>query len=811
MPNSELKFFNSGTQTLLDDTVIAADAASASQNWITQDGRIKLAYGRAPLGVEGGPGKCTGEGFGYMANGTQIHWAKFGADICYWSGSAWVTTVTGLTVNADYTFANYSSVAGAFTYAFGPDGIYKMANACPGFYLSMYNSAINFLGLGLIDKGRTILWGRKQDMTGLYGSRIDPQNSTVYTSVANELLATGDGATTAFTGTLAAAGAPRNVFGLQLIVTGAAKDITAITRQLNPQFTVASHGYTVGQKLYLTGFPDIITGSGTVAWAGGIGYITVTGTSTAFTTACKVGSLVSIGQYVGTVISIASDTSMVVDYEGASGGAAIAYTAAAFSIYTMTQFQNMVVEVQSVVDTNNFTVNWVGAAGSIDSTNYTPYSAGGTAAVQTQQAVDDFNGNITPVAPSTGITGTINYITGAYSITFTTPPASGGLLLLNYQWENSNAGGITDFTHSATRIAAEGFYFPQDEGGTPTLRVIVGLDGTYYSFKTNCVYQLALAADDITADNEVYRRDIGIQSLRGVTATQFGIVFINTANPIRPEVNILQRNPVGGDIEPSILFPNFKFADYDWHDAALDTYERYIVMACKSASGVSNDTILLGNPAKGTMSIDITSYAARTFAKDNLGNLFMGSSISLSIYNVYNGFDDNGYVVQNFWTGRGEIFQPIRRVSARFIPASLKKHRKLRFKGLIDRVQSYEVYCDYDDAGPQLVGTVLGSASYVDMAGGVAVGQSLVGEGGPIGGGMPTTVYPYFCELRIKKPPKFLKRKITFKALGFGYVDISYQNDWGLMFFEDKLPTRFRQKQNVSLDGTQTNLPTPEF
>jgi hypothetical protein len=59
--------------------------------------------------------------------------------------------------------------------------------------------------------------------------------------------------------------------------------------------------------------------------------------------------------------------------------------------------------------------------------------------------------------------------------------------------------------------------------------------------------------------------------------------------------------------------------------------------------------------------------------------------------------------------------------------------------------------------------------------------------------------------------PKFRKRSVTFKALGIGYVDIDSQLDKDIELYQDKIPARFRQKQNVSLDGATTNMNNPEF
>lgn len=626
--NSEIKFFNSGVHNMLNDTLIPADAAVDAKNWFTQDGRLRLVGGRIPVGSEGLTGFISGEIFGYKVNGETIHWRKSGPYIQYWDGSNWVTTIAGLTADEDYAFSNYSSLAGAFTFFFGADGIFKVNNANPGSYIALYDSTKNFKGRAFINKGRSILWNRKEDKTGLYGSYIDAQNSTVYTTVTGE-------ATTSLSGTLAfkAGGATRNCFGVK---------------------------------------------------------ITLTGTGEVFT--------------------------------------------------------------------------------------------------------DNYLGVLTG---SLGNTGTINYITGDYTLSVA------GTGTANYQWENSNAKGVTDFTKSATRLAGEGFQFPQDIGGDAILNVVIGQDGAYYSAKKASFYRLFIGESDTASDttNDIYRLQLGIPSWQAVTSLQFGIVFMNTSNPEKPELTILKKNPLGGNVEPYVLFPQFKFANYNFDDCVINNYERYVVIACKSASSDFNDTILLGDT--GAKKIDIVKYPARTFATDG-GSLYCGSPISYSVYKLFNGFDDNGLSIDNFWEGKGE------QLSSKSSTPKLKKHRKIRFKGLIDPNQGYEVYVNYDDAGPQLIGTVLGSGSYVDYNSPQSIGSNMIGSS-QVGGDDVTNVYPYFCELRIKKPPKFRKRKIKIIAIGIGYVDIDYQCEMDLMFFEDKLPARFRQKQNVSIDGTETDLDNPQF
>lgn len=622
--DKEIAFYNKGVNNLADSEVIPANAASVSQNFYTQDGRIKLIPGKLLEGNVGVAGAITGEIFGYKIDGTKVHWRKAGTKIQYLSGSTWTDVVTGLTSSADYTFSNYSSLAGAFTFAFGIDGIYKFNNANPGSYCSLYvGGTTNFHGYAFIDRGRTILWNRPESNTALYGSKIDKQRiGTEYTSVTGE-------ATTSLSGTLAfkAGGARRNCFSVA---------------------------------------------------------ITITATGEVYT-----------DSYLGTL-------------SGSLGG-----------------------------------------------------------------------------------TGTINYITGAYTL------SNAGVGTAAYQWEDSSANGLTDFGSSATRLAGEGFRLAQDEGGDAILNVLIGPDGNYYSIKKNSSYVLTIDATDLVFTNTIYRKGIGVQSLRGSYSSSVGIIFMNMSNPEKPEMTVLEKNLVGDNLQPKVLFPQFKFANYLYNDATIYPYERYILVACKTLDATNNDTLLLCDIAAGT--VDITNYSGRTFASNGT-YLYMGSSIGQSVYQLFTGFDDDTFPIDAYWIGKAETWgSPL-----------LKKYRKIRLKGNISIDQGYQVYINYDGSGFQLVGTVLGTGSYVDYNSPQSIGSNYIGSS-QIGGDTLTNIYPYFLEIRLKKVPKFRSRQVKFVPTGIGYLDIDSHLDVGIETFQNKLPPRFRQKQNVSLAGDSVDNANPEF
>jgi len=617
-----IKALVSGTHNLLPDEVIPTDAARNSLSWVTKDGHIELAYGRQSIGGAGLAGKNYGEHTAFKANGTPVRFRKVNGKIQSNIPSVndtWTDVITGLTATADYVFSNYQSLAGAFVYIFGIDGIYKICTANPTDYASLYDVAKNFKGFGFIDKARSILWGKAEDKTGLYGSYIDAQNSTVYTTVSGE-------ATTSGSGTLAfkAGDAKRTCFGVTITIT-----------------------------------------------AGG-------------------------------------------------------------EVYT-----------------------------------------------------DNFNGVLTG---SLGGTGTINYMTGAYTL------SNPGVGTATYQWENSNNKGVTDFTKSATRLAGEGFVIRQDAGGDAIVTVLP-LAGSYFSLKAHSCYKFTLDTTDLAPTNEIFRTDIGVSSLRSATGTGQGIIFMNTGNASKPRLEILRQNPLGDNFDVVPLFAHYKFENFLYDDALVDTWDEFIIVGCKSDSD-ENNRLLLCNVKNKT--VDATYYGIRTSTKIN-GVLNGGDPVSQSTYELFTGFDDNTTIITNFWESKGETFGD----------DILKKVKRLRYKGKITPEQSIKVSVSIDDSDFQHVGTILGTGDYVDYSSSFAVGTTFVGFD-TVGGGDSVAVYQFFMEIKTKIA-KFRKRVIRFEALGLGYVSIEALTDFDIWTYQQKMPSKYRLKQNVDLDGTPVDLANPDY
>lgn len=806
----------SGVHNLLQNEDIPYDAAQDALGFLTQDGKEVLVGGRINIGTEGSIGVIRGLHFGYTNQGTLVMYNSTETTIDVLIGSTWTTIISGLTVGQERHFANYSSLSGAWTFINCTDGFWKINNQFPQNPISIYNPLSNFHGNILIDKSRMLLWARQDaatgqaqattDLTGLYGSKIDPQS---YTLNSNETVGVGNGSTKIFSGTLGAvvANSRANVFGLQINVpTGATTNITNIQPNLpvNPTLltvTAASHGLSTGAIVIIAGLAPVnLTGTVT---NGGYGQ-TVSGSSTAFQTQLQIGSLVDVlaytfsnplyGRTSGIVNTITSNTAFTwngLNFIDAGSGTLVAAN--------MTQLNNIPVQI-TVIDPNTFSI----ATSQFPiGTIFTPYSSGGTV-TQTELLQDNQQGVLKSLIGSTGI---INYSTGAYSFTTTNPAVNNGVILATYQWEDSSNGGIADFTFSSTRTAGQGFIQRQDIGGDPIQKVLVGQDGSYYSMKQHSVYQLTIAAGDLSLSNIVYYQNMGLASPNCAVSTKQGIIFLNVANPLKPEMTLLQKNLVSEEVVPVILFSGFKFANYQYQDSYMDTWERYIVLSCMQLTSTVNDRILLMNEGDksededNSQSVNISPYNARMFVKDISDNLYVGSPLTFSVYNIYSGFDDMGQSVQAYWISNGSKYGNLntRSLKWRFIQEELKRGRRLRVRGSISPNQQIQVYLQPDDANFQLMGVILGNGSYVDNNDQQIIGNNFIGAN-IIGGGVSASVYSYFIEIKFP-PGKYRKRAIKFVPIGIGYFDFSFMSDWDIELFEARIPKRFRQKQLVSLAG----------
>lgn len=382
---------------------------------------------------------------------------------------------------------------------------------------------------------------------------------------------------------------------------------------------------------------------------------------------------------------------------------------------------------------------------------------------------DDYNGVLTG---SLGGTGTINYTTGAYTL------SNAGVGTADYQWENSNNTGISDFSKSATRTAGQGFVFRQDDGGSDMMNALP-IGETMFCLHEHRSWALTLTATDTAATNYIFRQNVGIPSRRAALATSAGIYFINVTDPANPLFQKLAPSGASGNIAPSNITTNVDLSDYIFDDCCMEEWGDYIVFTGRETTSTVNNRLFIYNKAWG--SIDIRDYYVSCLTKAN-GTLIAGESISNNVVTLFSGFDDSDSIINNYWEGNISDLQ---------IPSNLKKVKKLWLEGNIQTAQTVNIYLDDDHGGNSLVGTLSGSADYVDSTESVLVGTHTVGSQQVGGGAAQVTAFHYLASFNLRLD-KFMKRKIRFVATGIGYVSISAYTYHDVRVHQAKLPSKYR-------------------
>lgn len=395
--------------------------------------------------------------------------------------------------------------------------------------------------------------------------------------------------------------------------------------------------------------------------------------------------------------------------------------------------------------------------------------------------VDDYMGNLTGTL---GGTGTINYSTGAYSITFSTAPVNLAPITATYQWEDSTAGGIADFSRSATRTAGQGFSLPQNEGGD--IKTVLSLNGSEYVLHERKAYVVNIPADDTQTTNQIYREKLGLASDQGAVAGAEGIYYIDTTR--KPFVGILTYDPVSSLVMPKNLSEGIlDLTGYLFDKCVAFEFDVFVGFACRTAESTVNNRILLLNRAisgsGGVYVFDMQDFFAQSFCLKN-GALIAGDSATASVFNLFANYDDDGAVPNSYWAGNVDDYGS----------PGLKKARSWWFEGEIDINQEVAVYLDIDRGGYVQIGTISGAAGYVDKSQSTSVGSLIVGLKEVGDGSNGSNAFHYQCEIR-SRISKFQNRKIKFVPLGIGYFSVSRHTDHDIVFHEDKLPARYRTRR----------------
>jgi hypothetical protein len=369
---------------------------------------------------------------------------------------------------------------------------------------------------------------------------------------------------------------------------------------------------------------------------------------------------------------------------------------------------------------------------------------------------DDRNGNLTSAQ---GGTGTINYATGEYDITFSA--VTTGAVTADYYTESAGSNGICDFSKSTPRTAGQAFTLRQDDGGS-AFQNLASISGKEYCFHTNKTYELSLPADDGNdVSNTIYRDLVGIPYFRAKADLGDGAIYVDANDQNDPAVRLLTFNTIGTQIVPKSLSDQLDLSAYRFEKAALFPWGEYQVLACRHQDSPYNNTFFVRNVKWDLW--DRLDYAASVLDGYD-GSLIAGDSISNNVYRLFSGLDDAGAAIANHWdSGRTNLGS-----------RGLKKAHRMVLEGLIDREQVIDVYLSFDRGGFVLVKSIEGSAAYVSQGENVTVGSNTVGSK-TVGGNASTAIltsHPFHVDFGIHTD-RFEYVKVRFVARNVGFAAIS--------------------------------------
>lgn len=252
---------------------------------------------------------------------------------------------------------------------------------------------------------------------------------------------------------------------------------------------------------------------------------------------------------------------------------------------------------------------------------------------------DDRNGGL---VGSLGSTGTINYATGAYAVTFNHPTT--GIVTVDYYQEDATDGGALDFSTGDDSTAE---ILRQDDGGE-FMAVLPFMDVNYaiHLLKT---WNVTLGTDGSPASNLPYRA-IGIPYPRAAIETPDGVLLIDTSNPSEPKVRLLEigANTNNVTIVPTPLSDALDLSVHAFDYAVGFRWGDYQIVCCQEyTNGIANayNTVMYVRNVF-SKAWDRLDYGA-TCLGDYAGGLLGGDAISNNVYTLFSGFDDDGSPIAN--------------------------------------------------------------------------------------------------------------------------------------------------------------------
>ena len=392
----------------------------------------------------------------------------------------------------------------------------------------------------------------------------------------------------------------------------------------------------------------------------------------------------------------------------------------------------------------------------------------------TETFKDDRNGLM---VGDLGGTGTVNYATGAVSVTFVTAPTNSQAITTTYYWEDSTATGLLDYSGS---LNGQGKSFRQDDGGG-ILQAIFNINTIEYCFHLLKTWQFTATLDDTNSTNLPYR-NVGLPFHRSAFQVPDGIIFADLSRSNEPKFRKMQVK-TGTDIttiEPKSISDALDLSGHAFDYCVAFRWGDYEIFCVQEklneVANEFNTVMYIRNVISGAW--DRLDYYASCLAEYG-GSLLGGDSISNNVYTLFSGFDDDGELIPNYWLSS----------DLNLDTDHLKNCRRMVFSGLIQRDQDIEISLSYDGADFVKVQTIEGDGDYVSTGQKVSIGSTTIGSK-VIGGGGSTEASPWEIDFPINSD-RFINVQVKIEAIGIGFVQV---NEFTFKDLRDKgvhnLPTR---------------------
>lgn len=694
-----------------------------SMNWLTgrDKDNIQLRRGQALLGTTRrniANQHVSGIGVGTRIDGIQVLFYSFARKLMYLNNTTddtqEVNTVDILPVAAndeDICMSPYSNLAGAFMYLSSPDSsIYKIPVADPGDVIDQETANFHF-GYFKFDQSRMVALNRKGstqnsfDKTGLYLSTVDTN-------------------------------LPANAF---LSLPGAP-----------------------------TGTPE--TG-GSISPATYYYVLTVVGPN----------AVESTKGAEATVVVPGGDSSVHLTWNAIAGAASYnIYRTTSPGTYTtpalignvpapLTSFTDLLASANTGAPPSTTTEGLISIIGTGDGTTktFSGIFSSGIGAPFTIYAIiitdgneiftDDRNGNL---VGTLGGTGTINYATGAYSVTFHTAPANGTIITGSFLQENATVNGVADFTDTGNEI------FRQDDGGGVSQAALT-YQGVTYCLHVLRTWQFVNNSGSFT--NLPYFEQIGIPYSRAAFQTGDGVIFLDNSNPANPTFSILEIPPNSTNLTvvPDKKSQKLDLSSYGFATCVVRRWGDYDIIGFQVTNQFGEFQGYNSFCFARNIWSDLWNMLDYEFSclEEFNGTLVGGDSLSPNVFTLFSGYDDDTEIIDNHWN---HAFLNLEL-------EGLKTVGYIHVEGLIQKSQSIQIGIALDNGSyiPVPFGPILGDGPYVNQGGSVGVGTFTLGAN-IVGGPGSAQIYGNKFEIDIPiHTDKFEYISWQAEAMGIGWAQIN--------------------------------------